>query len=126
MYAYYKTDRGKVRSVNEDGVGVFYNQANQLLAIVADGMGGHQAVEVASNVAIGGAKRQGANTPSIHDPAEADDCIEMLVSELNRKIYAYSLENTEYEGMGTAVVLTISLPHTVTIAHAEDSRCYLY
>lgn len=126
MYAYYKTDRGKVRSVNEDAVGVFYNQANQLLAIVADGMGGHQAGEVASNLAIVVAKEQWENKPSIQNPAEAEEWIQMLVEEMNRKIYEYSLENTEYEGMGTTVVLTISLPETVTIAHVGDSRCYLY
>lgn len=126
MYAYYKTDRGKVRSVNEDAVGVFYNQENQLLSIVADGMGGHQAGEVASNLAIVVAKEQWESKLSIQSPAEAEEWIQALVEEMNRKIYEYSLENTEYEGMGTTVVLTISLPETVTIAHVGDSRCYLY
>ena len=126
MYAYYKTDRGKVRSVNEDAVGVFYNQANQLLSIVADGMGGHQAGEVASNLAIVVAKEQWESKSTIQNPAEAEEWIQTLVEAMNRKIYEYSLENTEYEGMGTTVVLAISLPETVTIAHVGDSRCYLY
>src|SRR5699024_6785098 len=122
----YITHSGQVRTVNADGVGVLYNQAIQLLATVADGMSAHQAGVVASNLAVVVAKAQSENKPSIQNPAEAEAWIQMLVEEMKRKIYEYSLENTEYEGMGTTVVLTISLPDTVTIAHVGDSRCYLY
>ncbi|MER2259764.1 MAG: protein phosphatase, partial [Priestia megaterium] len=43
MATVFMTDRGRVRQHNEDNGGVFLNQHNQLLAIVADGMGGHRA-----------------------------------------------------------------------------------
>lgn len=126
MLGYYRTDRGKVRSVNEDAVGIFYNKGNQLLAIVADGMGGHQAGEVASNLAIVVAKEQWEKNITIQNPAEAEEWIQDLIEEMNQKIYEYSLENKEYEGMGTTVVITICLPDTITVAHVGDSRCYLY
>lgn len=126
MLGYYKTDRGKVRSVNEDAAGMFYNQNNQLLAIVADGMGGHQAGEVASNLAIVVAKEQWEKNTTMQNPKEAEEWIEALVEEMNHKIFEYSLENEQYEGMGTTVVMAICLPDTVTVAHVGDSRSYLY
>ena len=52
MKAVFRTDKGKVRQHNEDNGGFFYNQANQSLAIVADGMGGHRAGDVASEMTI--------------------------------------------------------------------------
>ena len=52
MRAVFRTDKGKVRLHNEDNGGIFQNQANQSLAIVADGMGGHRAGDVASEMTV--------------------------------------------------------------------------
>ena len=52
MKAVFLTDRGKVRQHNEDNGGIFVNNAGQRLAIVADGMGGHRAGDVASEMAL--------------------------------------------------------------------------
>lgn len=126
MLGYYKTDRGKVRSVNEDAAGIFYNNTNQLLTIVADGMGGHQAGEVASNLAIKVAKEEWEISTTIQNPSEAEEWVRSLIEKMNQQIYEYSLDNKEYEGMGTTVVIAICLPDTVTVAHVGDSRSYLY
>jgi PPM family protein phosphatase len=52
MKAVFKTDRGRVRQINEDSGGIFINQKGIRLAIVADGMGGHRAGDVASSMTI--------------------------------------------------------------------------
>ena len=52
MRAVFRTDKGKIRLHNEDNGGIFQNQANQSLAIVADGMGGHRAGDVASEMTV--------------------------------------------------------------------------
>ncbi len=126
MYGHYATDRGKVRSINEDAVGIFYNKADQLLAIVADGMGGHQAGEVASQLAISVAKEKWEAKDIIPTPAETEEWLQYLIEQMNHDIYHHSLENEQYEGMGTTVVLTICAQDFVTIAHVGDSRCYIY
>lgn len=126
MFGHYATDRGKVRMANEDAAGIFYNQANQLLAIVADGMGGHQAGEVASQLAVSIAKEQWEEQNEIHTPAATEEWINSLMDKINRDIYDHASEKAEYDGMGTTAVITICLPEFVTIAHVGDSRCYIY
>lgn len=126
MESHFKTDRGKVREVNEDAAGIFYNEATQILAIVADGMGGHQAGEVASELAIAIAKEQWENQDTLLTPAETEEWVNHLIDKMNRDIYDYALQKEEYEGMGTTAVITISSDEFVTIAHVGDSRCYLF
>ena len=57
MRAVFRTDKGKIRLHNEDNGGIFQNKANQSLAIVADGMGGHRAGDVASTMTLTNIKR---------------------------------------------------------------------
>ena len=52
MLTYYQTDPGKVRSHNEDSVTILKNANDEYLLIVADGMGGHRAGEVASSISV--------------------------------------------------------------------------
>lgn len=125
MYGQFITDRGKMRSLNEDAGGIFVNHANQLLAIVADGMGGHLAGEVASELAVTIVKEDWEMTKAIQTPIEAEDWLDDVIKKMNKLIYQYSLEKDEYEGMGTTVVISICTNDFVTIAHIGDSRCYL-
>lgn len=126
MYGHFMTDRGKVRSVNEDAGGIFYNQANQLLTIVADGMGGHQAGEVASQLAVTVAKEEWEALDELHTPKETETWMRDLMEKMNRKVYEHSLQKAAYKGMGTTVVIGVCLQEFVTIAHVGDSRCYIY
>ena len=119
------TDRGLMRSTNEDAGGIFYNDAEQVLAIVADGMGGHQAGEVASQLAVSIAKEKWEQAEKFTTPIEAEEWLQSIVTEMNEIIYHQSLEKTELEGMGTTVVISICTFDFVTIAHIGDSRCYL-
>lgn len=123
--AYFTTDCGRVREVNEDAGGIFINKANQVLAIVADGMGGHQAGEVASELAVVITKEKWEQTEKITKPTDAEEWLLATMLEINKYIYQRSLEKEIYHGMGTTVVLSICTEEFVTIAHVGDSRCYL-
>ncbi len=125
MYGQFLTDRGQLRTINEDAGGIFYNEAGQLLAIVADGMGGHLAGEVASQLAVSIIKKQWELIEKINTPVEAEEWLQNTMTEMNTTIYQYSLEKEEYEGMGTTVVISICTTDFVSIAHIGDSRCYL-
>ncbi|GAB3793740.1 Stp1/IreP family PP2C-type Ser/Thr phosphatase [Virgibacillus kimchii] len=125
MKGQFLTDQGRVRSHNEDAGGIFYNRAGQLLAIIADGMGGHQAGDVASQMAIYLMEEKWEQQSELHSPEEAEKFLSTVVSQMNHSIYSYGLEKPECEGMGTTVVITICTHEFVTIAHIGDSRCYM-
>jgi protein phosphatase len=126
MKGYFITDQGQVRSNNEDSGGIFYNTSGQLLAMVADGMGGHQAGEVASSLAVAFAEEAWRHTQALHTPTEVEAWLEETIQAMNQSIYEHSLENEAYEGMGTTVVVSICTEDFITIAHIGDSRAYLF
>lgn len=119
------TDRGKVRDFNEDSGGFFYNQQNQLLAIIADGMGGHRAGDVASRLAVDLVKIAWESTSYIETPDEAEQWIENILEDINREILNQSEAKDEYKGMGTTAVLAVCSKDFITIGHIGDSRCYI-
>jgi protein phosphatase len=113
MNTFFLTDRGKV-----------YNQSGQVLVIVADGMGGHRAGDVASRMAIESFEQHWTETNSVSTPDEAEKWLQTHVKSVNELIFHHSRQNTECEGMGTTLVVSICLHDSVTIAHIGDSRCY--
>lgn len=125
MRGQFLTDRGQIRSVNEDAGGIYFNRANQLLAIVADGMGGHKAGEVASEMATNIVKKAWKQTDKFTTAEKVENWLKDVIVMMNDSIYEYAIENKEYEGMGTTVVMTVCTEQFTTIAHIGDSRCYL-
>lgn len=124
MHGEFLTDRGQVRETNEDAGGLFYNKAGQTLAIVADGMGGHQAGEVASELAVSFIQEIWEKTKKIKKPELAEKWLQDAINQLNELIYHRSQEVSAYNGMGTTTVIAICEKEFVTIANVGDSRCY--
>ncbi|RDW20822.1 protein phosphatase [Oceanobacillus arenosus] len=125
MKGNFLTDRGRIRSHNEDSGGIFYNLADQFLAIIADGMGGHQAGDVASQMATSLMKAKWESTNEFTTPQDLEAWLVETIAEINKSIYVHSQENKECEGMGTTIVIAIYIEEFLTIAHIGDSRCYL-
>jgi protein phosphatase len=121
---FYLSDRGKVRQHNEDCVGVFENEAG-VLAVVADGMGGHLAGDVASQMTINTFKSLWEQVKSVDSPRDAEAWFIEKVAEVNKAVYEHSLSNPECQGMGTTIVAAIVTSSFATIGHIGDSRCYL-
>ena len=125
MKQFFITDRGKVRKQNEDAVGLFENRANQTLAVVADGMGGHKAGDVASEIARSYFSDQWQATDKLTSAEEAEEWLDDRIRLANQKVYRYAKENPDCQGMGTTVIAAIFLEDEISIAHIGDSRCYL-
>jgi PPM family protein phosphatase len=110
-----KTDVGRQRHTNEDN---YYDRPP--LFAVADGMGGAQAGEVASEMAISEfvAERDTA--------APAEQQLEQLAQVANRKIWDMAQSDSRHAGMGTTLTAAMLDGQYVAVGHVGDSRLYLY
>ncbi|MBN8199536.1 MULTISPECIES: Stp1/IreP family PP2C-type Ser/Thr phosphatase [Bacillaceae] len=125
MKAVFMTDQGKVRQHNEDNGGIYVNSKGQRLAIVADGMGGHRAGDVASEMTLTSLKGFWDETDDFQTAEEAEGWLLKHIAEVNTILYEHSKENEQCEGMGTTVVAAICTDRFATIANIGDSRCYI-
>jgi protein phosphatase len=119
------TDVGQVRRYNEDAVGIDLDQG---LAVLADGMGGHRAGEVASRMAtdsvlatlkpyVASLRRDATDVP-------VEQAIVQAIAEANRAIYSLGRSRSEYEGMGTTLAAAVFFDNAATLANLGDSRAY--
>jgi serine/threonine protein phosphatase PrpC/CRP-like cAMP-binding protein len=127
-----KTDVGRVREANEDsflvddGLGLF---------IVADGMGGHAAGEVASNIAVHVTRDTVARERELLDKFErgVDNAsrqdvlrlLELAVQNACAAVYAEAQKDPNKRGMGTTIVVLLVVGTRGFIAHVGDSRIYV-
>ncbi|WP_101843836.1 Stp1/IreP family PP2C-type Ser/Thr phosphatase [Halobacillus sp. Marseille-P3879] len=125
MIGSFLSDQGKVRYHNEDAGGVFYHENAQMLAVVADGMGGHKAGDVASQMAVSTLHKKWKETSSIDHPEKAELWMKDAIHEVNMEILKHSRENEECRGMGTTVVAALCSKQFTTVGHVGDSRVYL-
>lgn len=107
------TDLGASRQVNQDSVAVF-PQMN--LVILADGMGGHNAGEVASRKAI----------ESVRDSLRDGLSLDQAFIRANTEVYELSTQVEAYSGMGTTLVAALYDGLKVQIASVGDSRLYRF
>jgi PPM family protein phosphatase len=113
------TDVGLVRAGNEDS----YLRGATVVA-VADGLGGHQAGEVASAIAIEPVAELDKRT--FATPQEARDALVQAIQEGNQAIIAKAVSDSAYWGMGTTVTAAaVAGERWVQLAHVGDSRAYL-
>jgi protein phosphatase len=116
------TDRGRMREGNEDNF-----VSREHLFAVADGLGGHQAGEVASQIAVDTLALLEENGPSQWtDEREAVDALRGAIKAANRKIREAASHDRSLEGMGTTITAVLENGHTLYLAHVGDSRAYLY
>ena len=119
------TDPGRARENNEDSV--VFDAATHTM-VLADGMGGYNAGEIASGMATAFIKSElsrwlaeaghGANTKEVRR------AMEICVSNANLSVYNAANSNAQYAGMGTTLVVGVFLGDTLLVGHIGDSRCY--
>lgn len=118
MKVYGISDIGKVRSVNEDSY--YLPGEGETFCAVADGMGGHNAGEVASALAI--QSFAAAMQASGHRDEEA---LHQAVLQANKTVFSEASRDVHKRGMGTTFTALAEKDGTVHIAHVGDSRVYL-
>lgn len=126
MLAYYQTDPGKVRSHNEDSVAIVENQNGEHLVVVADGMGGHKAGEVASSLAVNELSKRFSELSSIGTKEEAVVWLKEIIDEINIKILKYAEEHVDATGLGTTCVCSIITDDFLLFGNIGDSSGYVY
>lgn len=124
--AYAKSDKGNVRETNED---YFYisNSLDQIqLFLLADGMGGYNGGEIASQLAIQTSKNYIENNFKDIEK-DRDSIIQLLGSSMeyaNMVVYEKAKENPELQGMGTTLEICLIYNNKAYIGHVGDSRIY--
>lgn len=125
MQTFYMTDAGKVRTHNEDNVTIISNKNNEFILAVADGMGGHKAGEVASNIAIEYLTEEFETMETMGKKEDAIDWLRNVVKKINEKIFSYTKENPESKGMGTTLVVAIKTNDYILYGNIGDSSGYV-
>ena len=125
MKSFYITDAGRVRSHNEDSVTIVKNQASEHLMIVADGMGGHRAGEVASSMVVTQIGSRFQKLSSIGSKQDAVNWLRENVREINSEIIKYSQENPEASGLGTTCVMALLTKEFLMFVNIGDSSGFV-
>ena len=111
------TDKGRVRAVNQDSY--YQPRPGEQFAVIADGMGGHRAGDIASRMAVEEFTRWLKCAPR---PDE--ETLRYAVSEANRAVYNASRVNPDYAGMGTTITALWFSDEMALLTHIGDSRAY--
>ena len=123
MKFYGLSNTGKVRGNNEDFYHIPTNEEEQRLFIVADGMGGACAGEVASSLAVADTVQFiNVNFSAFEDRALL---LRKAISSANKTVFVTSKADRIYESMGTTLVAALIENQKVFVANVGDSRCYL-
>lgn len=125
-----QTDPGMVRSHNEDSI---TQDAAHGLVVLADGMGGYNAGEVASGIAVSMLSAELKQALERTDPTRLDasaaeqaavKVLDEHVRRANGSIYQAAQSQPQYAGMGTTLVMALFYSNRVSVAHIGDSRMY--
>jgi protein phosphatase len=129
------TDQGTIRTSNEDCF--FVDEALQF-CVVADGMGGHRAGEIAARIAVEtiatfvGESITGERAVAAHHPfgtepslSEAGNVLRTAIQLANMQVLEAAGTTEQYGGMGTTIVAALIVRDRLTVGHVGDSRLYL-
>ena len=125
MKYFYITDTGSVREHNEDSVTIVENSCGEYLMAVADGMGGHRAGEVASNIVINHLTDTFLKNKELGTKEEAIDWLKNAVSESNQLIIEHTQDHPESTGMGTTIVTALLSKDYLLFGNIGDSSGFV-
>ena len=125
MKSYYLTDTGRVRSHNEDSVTIVRNGSGEYLLVVADGMGGNRAGEVASSLAVTHLGKRFSSISSIGSKLDAVNWLNDNVNEINESILEYAKNHFDSKGLGTTLVLALLTNDYLIFGNIGDSSGYV-
>jgi protein phosphatase len=118
-----QTDKGMVRTVNEDFLGILKGIN---VFVVADGVGGNAGGNVASKLAVDEILSYISANYKDCQTSSPEDILRKAANKANTSIYKKAQENKELSGMGSTIVICWFIDDILYIAHAGDSRAYLF
>lgn len=121
----HRTDVGLVRDLNEDSASFVRREDGSVLVIVADGMGGHQAGEIASQTTVQVVKSTLQSQSFQVSTEERTNLLLDAVGKANTEVFDLATSNEQYQGMGTTVIAGIIDHKEVVLGHVGDSRAYM-
>ncbi|MGX7025592.1 Stp1/IreP family PP2C-type Ser/Thr phosphatase [Vagococcus hydrophili] len=124
MHIEFQTNVGRKRKSNQDTVGVYENKSGIVLGIVADGMGGHQAGDTASYLAVTGIGELWQET-NLYKQNDVARWVVSAIQKENEVIYTEGSSNPDKYGMGTTIVVVALLGENILLGHVGDSRAYI-
>ena len=126
MKSFYLTDAGRVRSHNEDSVTIVKNGSGEHLMMVADGMGGHRAGEIASSMVVTHLGSRFTEINTIGTKIDAINWLNENINTINTNIIKYTEENPESTGMGTTIVLALLTKDFLIFGNIGDSSGFVF
>lgn len=120
-----RSDIGLVRSSNQDNYIIATNKGNNTLALVCDGIGGSKAGDIASLMVIKYVGEAFSTTESFESEESAKLWLVKVLHQVNDEVFAQTLTNNDYEGMGTTLVGALFFNHKVMVVNVGDSRAYV-
>ncbi|WP_235318428.1 Stp1/IreP family PP2C-type Ser/Thr phosphatase [Planococcus sp. CAU13] len=123
-----ESDTGKKREVNEDRVAVLHRPDGLMLVLVADGMGGHKAGDVASEMTVAamGSLFMKADRENFLSVDSKKMWLDEKIRLINREVYEYAGDHPECKGMGTTLIAALIEGNSCVICHIGDSRVYTF
>ena len=125
MKSFYLTDSGKVRDHNEDSVTILKNANNEYLLIVADGMGGHRAGEVASSMVLTHLGKSFSEVDSLGSKIDAINWMKDNINQINQEIIEHTQEHPDSLGMGTTTVMALLTDSYLIFGNIGDSSGFV-
>jgi protein phosphatase len=119
----HKSDKGLVRENNEDAT---YVNDKLGVYVLADGMGGHEGGEIASNIAVNTIARILSSSIMIPQKNSLEDIIHNALYKANDSIISYRKNHVEFIDMATTIVISTFHDDFVNYVHLGDSRVYLF
>jgi serine/threonine protein phosphatase PrpC len=130
-----RTDVGRVRDHNEDFI---FTDSTRGIAVLADGMGGMNAGEVASSMSVhvvvdelvgfvdGASTLQSADIEEDEQPSSEIGFMQATVEKANSAVFHVSQTQPQCRGMGTTIVASLFYDNKITVGHIGDSRMYRF
>lgn len=120
------TDIGRIRLLNEDSHFIQKLTEEYCVAVVADGMGGHRAGDMASQLAIETIAPYLSNIPAGLSIEACKSLVRQAIEHANQNVFELAAANPDLQGMGTTVALVVATEKWFVTAHVGDSRVYLW
>lgn len=119
----HKSDKGLLRENNEDAI---YVNDKAGVYVLADGMGGHEGGEMASNIAVNTISKILCSSLADRQKKNSQQVVHKALQEANEEIILFRKRDINLANMGTTVVISVCLDEVFYYTHLGDSRAYLY